>query len=512
MGDMGFSQIPANWNLPLVSIEVDPSQAGTLTLVEPALLVGQMFTSGGQAGDATPDVAIPIASKAQAAKAFGAGSMLERMVARFLDNTPAALLWCLPQAEPNSGVAATGSIVYSGPATNSGTLPLYIAGRIVNVAVPNAMTAAQLATAVVAAITADIFLPVSAAVDGSDTAKVNLTCKWKGATGNDVKIGHALGGALAGEAMPAGISAVITAMASGTGAPSQTNSIAAIGDDAFDYVGIPYTDSTSLGAWETEYGFSNSGRWGFLRESYGTIYTAVRDAYANLVTWGAAGNSPVSSALSIESGAQAPVWEWAAAYCANAALAFLNDPARPLQTLELVGCMPPVKGARFSKTERQNLTLYGLATYYVDSAGAARIECERTRYQKNAYGQADNAYFVVTTLATLSYILRFLKQRITSKFPRHKLANDGTRFAPGQAIVTPKIVKGELVAAYAELEYQGIAENSNAFKNALVVSRDSQNPDRLNVLYPPDLVNGLRVFAVLAQFRLQFPNQAGATA
>jgi hypothetical protein len=38
----------------------------------------------------------------------------------------------------------------------------------------------------------------------------------------------------------------------------------------------------------------------------------------------------------------------------------------------------------------------------------------------------------------------------------------------------------------------------------LLVERDPQNPNRLNVLYPPDLINQLRIFAVLAQFRLQY--------
>ena len=34
------------------------------------------------------------------------------------------------------------------------------------------------------------------------------------------------------------------------------------------------------------------------------------------------------------------------------------------------------------------------------------------------------------------------------------------------------------------------------------------NPTRLNVLFPPDLVNQLRVFALLYQFRLQYPDAA----
>jgi phage tail sheath gpL-like len=47
-------------------------------------------------------------------------------------------------------------------------------------------------------------------------------------------------------------------------------------------------------------------------------------------------------------------------------------------------------------------------------------------------------------------------------------------------------------------------ENGKAFKENLVVERDPNDPNRINVLYPPDLVNQLRIFAVLAQFRLQY--------
>jgi hypothetical protein len=42
------------------------------------------------------------------------------------------------------------------------------------------------------------------------------------------------------------------------------------------------------------------------------------------------------------------------------------------------------------------------------------------------------------------------------------------------------------------------------FKRNLLVERDPNDPNRVNVLYPPDLINQLRIFAVLAQFRLQY--------
>lgn len=494
---ISFTQVPANWQLPLVHIEVDASQAGTRTLVQPALLVGQKFA----AGTAPADQIIAIASLAQAKSAFGEGSMLERMVAAFLANNLGAMLYCGVLVEPGAGVAATGKIAVSSAPTAAGVITLYIGGQKCAVAVLGTETTSQTATKIAAAINAMASLPVTAI---ASTADVNLTCRWKGLTGNDILLSDSYEGSIGGEALPTGLALTYTAMSGGTGAPSMTTLISAIGDDTFDYVAMPFTDATSLGAWATEYGFSDAGRWGWMRQTYGTIFSAKRDTYANLLSYGPTQNSPVVSMMAVEAAAPSPVWEWAAAYTARAARALLNDPARPLQTLEFDAVLPAKKGARFSKTERNNLAQVGMAVQTVSANSKPMIEREVTQYQLNVYGQGDSAYHDVTTLHTLAYIFRFLRQRITSKFPRHKLANDGTRFGPGQAIVTPNIIKAELVTAYRLMEYDGIVENADAFKANLLVERDNNDPNRVNVLYPPDLVNQLRIFAVLGQFRLQY--------
>ncbi|EFI8539072.1 TPA: phage tail sheath C-terminal domain-containing protein, partial [Escherichia coli] len=79
---------------------------------------------------------------------------------------------------------------------------------------------------------------------------------------------------------------------------------------------------------------------------------------------------------------------------------------------------------------------------------------------------------------------------------------------PGQAIVTPAVIKGELLATYRQLERAGIVENYELFKQYLVVERDASDPNRLNTLFPPDYVNQLRVFAVVNQFRLQYSEES----
>ena len=146
----------------------------------------------------------------------------------------------------------------------------------------------------------------------------------------------------------------------------------------------------------------------------------------------------------------------------------------------------------------------GIATQGVNDDGIPAILRESTTYQKNLYGQGDDAYELVPTLATLSALFRSQRYAITSKYPRHKLADDGTRFGAGQAIVTPKIIKAELIAQYRADEFLGRVENARHSRRNLIVERDPNDPNRVNVLYPPDLINQLRIFAVLAQFRLQY--------
>jgi len=96
-----------------------------------------------------------------------------------------------------------------------------------------------------------------------------------------------------------------------------------------------------------------------------------------------------------------------------------------------------------------------------------------------------------------------MRGRILQKFPRHKLANDGTAFGPGQAIVTPRIIRAELIAAYSELVTAGIVEDIDSYKNLMVVERNANDPNRVDVLASPDLVNQLRILAALVAFRLQ---------
>jgi phage tail sheath gpL-like len=223
------------------------------------------------------------------------------------------------------------------------------------------------------------------------------------------------------------------------------------------------------------------------------------------LTWGLAQNQPVISTLAIEIGAPTPIWQWAAAYCAVAALGFSDDPARPLQTLELLGCLPAHLSQRFMQTQLNSLTNSGLAVQATDPAGNPMMMREQTQYQLNAYGQSDTAFGLLTVLATLQELLRRMKSAITSKYPRVKLVPDGTKIGPGQAAVTPTDLKGELISEFSAAMYDGLVANMADFKTNLVVEIDPDNPNKVDVLWPPQLAGQLRQFKALAQFRLLYP-------
>lgn len=498
---ISFAQIPSNIKVPLYWVEVDPSMAGLPTLNLRALLVGTMTADG----NATKDVPIAIGSQAQADDKFGQGSELARMFRAYFANNFANEVWGGPVAEPVASVAAFGTLTVTTPPTEAGTLHLYIGGQHVAINIGGTDTPTQVAAAIASAINLNDDLPVTAT---AALGVVTLTCTFKGVNGNDIRIEQNYFDVIGGERPVTGLVLTFPAtgfLTGGVGVPTFTNLINAMGEQAFEYVALPYADSTSLLAWEQEFGFNDNGRWGWMRQLFGHVFLAKRGDYATLLTFGQTRNSGVISILAFEQTTPTPMFEMAAAYTAKAQRALSNDPGRPLQTLQLNGTLPAKPDKRFDHGDINSLASSGLAIQKCwEGSGTPQIAREQTTYQLNKYGQPDDAYELVTTLATLAKVLRNQRHVITTKYPRHKLGRDGTRFGPGQVVATPGIIKGELVAQYRRDEFIGLVEDADDFKNFLLVEIDPNNPNRLNVLFPPDLINGLRIFAVLAQFRLQY--------
>lgn len=490
-GSISFNSIPPNIRIPLFWVEVDNSQAGVNQDTQRTVILGESTNTVALAPMLMP-------SKEVAKNVYGTGSMIARMVEAYRANDPFGELWAIGLPAPGAGAAATRTVTIGGTATAAGTLTLYIGGQRVQVAVASGDAATAVATALNVAVNAADDLPVSS---GVASAVVTLTSLMHNTMAASLDVRANYYGALGQEVLPAGITVTIGAVAGGTGSPDLTGIPALLANDDYDFIVSGYSDSASLTALQAMMNDS-AGRWSWLSQRWGHVFTAKVDSAANLLTAGAARNDQHTTIF----GATAlptPPWEFAAAMAGACIPALKADPARPLQTLGVNGVLAPAVSDRHSLTVQQSMLTTGIALASYSRAGDVTVERAVTTYQLNKFGQADQSYLDVETMFTLMAVMRRLRSTVTQKLPRSKLADDGTRIGFGQPVVTPKIIRGLLIAEYASMEWDGLVDETDLFARGLVVVRNDQDPSRVDVLFDPYLISGLRIFAVLNQFRLQ---------
>lgn len=480
---------PGSLRLPGVYSEVDNSQAvrGSQAIQLRRLLLGQMLA----AGTAEPLTLTRVTSPEQGDTLYGRGSMLAGMIRAALTQDSYTELMVMAVEDDAAGVAATGTITLAGAATSAGALNLLIAGRRVRVGVASAATAAVVASAVAAAINANVDLPVTAT---AATNVVTLTARNKGEAGNglDVRLNYYVGE----ETVP-GITATIVKMAGGVANPDLSDAIAALGDTWVHGWAIPYTDAANLAIVEGEL----SSRFAWDREIEAHSFAAFNGTQGQLGALGETRNSPHSTIV-MATAEPMPAYE-KAAETMSIALYYLGiDPARPVQTLEYKWCLPAAEADRLTNEERNLLLFDGIATTYVDAGGIMRTERLITTYRMSANGALDPSYLDVETLFTLQFIRHDWRDYVKRKYPRHKLADDGTRYGTGQSVVTPNVMKAEALVKAREWEELALVENIDDFKANLISERNASDPNRLDMLLPPDLVNQLRIVANKIQFRL----------
>lgn len=488
---INFNSIPINLRVPGNYVEIDNSKAnqGLTGMPTKVLVIGQKLATGIQAALAP----VLITSVDQARQYFGKGSMLALMLEKFKGANDFVECWAIAQDDAAGGVLAAGSVTFTGTATAAGTLNFYLGGVLIQTAVAAGDTAAAIATAFAAALTANTNLPVTAAVDGVTTSKVNITARNKGECANSIDLRFNY---YSDQFLPTGVTAAIVAMAGGTGNPLVTAVTAAIGDEWYTDFVMPYTDTANIAAMETKL----TDRFGPLQMRDGYMYMNVSDTHANLVTKGSGRNCPLASILGSKK-SPTPPYEVAAILAAVCAYNLQIDPARPVQTLVLTGMMAPAIADRFTQAE-QNILLYnGISTFNVGADGTVSLQRVVTTYRLNSFGAADESYLDIETMKTLAYLRYDSRVFIGQRYPRHKLADDGTNFARGQNVVTPSVIRAALISRFALWEEAGLAEDIEQFKADLLVERNKNDPNRLDALTSPNLVNQFRVFGKKLEFR-----------
>lgn len=479
---MALTGIPSNRRLGLFQAEFNAIQAAALApLVQPPIILGQK-TSAGAAADGVVQL---IATEAQAIAAFGAGSVAHHMCKAFLDNAPGFECRCAAYGDAGSAVAATGTLTFTGPSSAAGTLYIRIAGRLVTVAITSGMADTAIATAVDAAIDAAILdLP---ATSGAASAVVTVTSKCKGTVANQITLSINALGPEAGEVLPAGVGCTLSGplLTSGATNTAPATWVGVLAGTGYDVIVLQDPDTSLLTAVDAELVL----RWAYDRAQDGVAFVGKMDSATDLATFGASRLSRYLSVIGAPEGVGflTPMYEVAAAYAGRAAVSLAADPGAPLQGLELADVW--TRFTPFTDSEQNTLARSGIASLTTDRADVT-ITYEAVTSATSAKAEDLQVPFLN------SRFRRRVKNRVVEEFPRFKLADDDQPISGGQLITTPSHIKAVIAGEYRQMTKEGLMQNADDFVESLVVERNGDYSDRVDVYCSPDLIDQLRVLAM----------------
>lgn len=463
--NVSFSQIPASIRKPGVYIEFNSSLAvrSLPSNRQRVRLIGQRRSTG----LVLAGVPTQLASDADAGSAFGYGSHIHLMARALLKANPYADVHAIAVDDAAGAVAASGTVTLSGTATAAGAVVLRVGATDVRAAVASGDTAATVAAALNTALAAVPELPVTAGVAG---AVVTVTAKCKGPQGNDIKLAARLEAAT-------GLAAAVVAMANGSGSPDIATTLAAVQAAGDDIIVCSLTDASNLTKLRTHLAFVGNGveQRGAIAvigsaASYGTtvaLAATINDARIVLSWLPSTGSQPLEIA-----GAMAGL------------LAFEEDPARPLNGLQLPALDAPPVASRPTRTDIEGCLANGVTPLAVGPGERVQVVRAITTYTLNAAGVTDVAWLDVTTVRTMDYLRKALRTRLALRFPRDK--------ATARTLAR---IRSEVIEVLGQLESLEIVENVRANLPAVIVELDSQEVGRANVRVPADVVNGLHVIA-----------------
>jgi phage tail sheath gpL-like len=274
-----------------------------------------------------------------------------------------------------------------------------------------------------------------------------------------------------------GLAVVSTQPSGGSVDPDLTTTLASAFTATEEILVVPYSTQTALTALRTHLNDRSSAI-----EQRGAVgvYASTGTLSAATTLAGQLNAGRLVGALL--PGSASPGYEIAAALAS--VMAFEEDPAMPLNTLVLTGIAAPNLASRLSRTEQETCLANGVTPLEVGPGEQVQIVRAVTTYTVNAEGTTDISLLDVTTIRTLDYVRKSVRERLSLRFPRGK-----------KTVRNKAKVRSEVLDVLIKLEELEVIEAVEENKAGLLVEDDLQDPNRLDIRIPCDVVNGLHVIA-----------------
>ena len=441
------------------------------------------------------------------ANQFGYGSEIHRQAIKILEPLGgfSENLYAVAVAEPAAAVAASGTVTFTGDATSSGTWYIDVAGETHQVNVASGDTEDEQALAFVAAITADINAPVTAAVGGTGSENiVTITAKTKGIVGNDIGVRLNPQGISQSSNNPAGTTVVLSAayLATGSGEIDvedvfvNTDGSDRLGDTWYTFITCPVRDATNLALYKTALNRR--------------IESAPNRMAATVV--GYCGGTTYAQYIAIPDDTNAktiaPIWdarvllpenEFGAAVIGYVVASANIDPGRPFMGIETtIPIKPDVPDLTYAQADA--LFRAGGGYCKTNASGNLVLGDLAVSYRTTAAGGATEEWYDLVSVTMRQQKAYAVEQMLRGEpYVRGMLASDDVITAK-EYVIKPKKLIADLFALIDSWASEGWTKNPEAVKDTVIAEINATNNSRLDAEFTDDEAKALRIIAVKAAF------------
>jgi len=469
---------------------VDLRQSGSTLLPQRIAVVGQ-----GSSASTYSTTKAQVTSAQQAAETYGFGSPLHLACLQLLpqngDGVGSIPVTLYPLVDAGSSVAAAGDITPSGTQTAAASYIVYvnnIASQAFTFAA--AATIADRTLAIADAINGALFLPVTATDNGTD---VTITAKWKGLTGNDLKI-EIVGGETAGTVF------AITQPVGGLINPDVTTALDQIGDvwETLILNCLNTADSAALTAFNT----FGEGRWGALTRKPCVVFTGDTSATvaAAIAVPEARKTDRVNCQLVAPGSNDLPLVVAAAQLARIAAIAN-NNPAHDYGSQSVSLITPGTDAQQWAYNQRDQAVKGGSSTTVVKD-GVVNVSDVVTFYHPT--GDTLPAYRYVVDIIKLQNVIFNLDLVFASP------DWDGAPLIPDDQATSnrsarkPKAAKAAIAAVVDGLALEAILSDPAAIKKTIIAGINESNPKRLDAAVTVKLSGNAGIISLDLNFGFYF--------
>lgn len=449
----------------------------------------------GSTASVYPTTKIQLTSERAVAERFGYGSPLHLAARQLLpvngDGVGSIPVTFYPLVDDGSGVAAVGDITPSGTQT---ALEAYIV-RINNIdsaafTIAAAQTVAATCTAMAAAINATLHMPVVATASAT---KVTCTAKWKGASGNDIKI-EVIGSTTAGTTF------ALVQPTGGAVNPNVDSALAQLGNvwETMLLNCLDVADTVTLGKINTV----GEGRWGALvRKPFVSFVGNTAASVNSAITVSDARRTDRINAQLVAPASKDLPLVVAARQLARIAPVANNNPARDYGSLDATGLTPGADASQWTYPDRDQAVKGGSSTIEVKD-GVVNIADVVTFFHPT--GDALPAYrYVCDIVKCMNIIFNLDLIFATDEW-------DGAPLIPDEQPTTNPTARKPRTAVTAvnsmidSLGLAAIISDPATAKTRTVAAISSQNPKRLDVALTVQLAGNANIISVDFNFGFYF--------